>query len=353
MVDSVSGLTAFCHATFGKIRVIDSEGEPWFLASDVCECLGTQTNNIRAILDEDEVAPIDANAIGVAGSGGRDPLVISESGLYSLILRSRKQAARPFSRWVTRDVLPGLRRTQMQLPSETLEQNIASSLTMVLARIEQLEKRQDEQPVTETPATSVYHPEFGQAFISCHTIDAGSVNDLLADGSPLDVQDDGVMQTLSLKQLSQRVEKSTNPRAEHFLVWVSQHVPAPPRDIKGQLNWLFCGLHFPPHGYVYLMKSESAGLVKIGYSSDPQRRLLQVKNYIPDAVLLDHWFVKTPKAVESHLHNAFAKTRQHGEWFSDVSRNQVASVIEDLGLLRCKKEIDWLIRRFAKEEASQ
>ena len=94
---------------FGTIRALrDEGGEPWFVAKDVCDALGIRTDTVRTTLDDDEVRETNPNTIGVAG--GRNPLIVSEAGLYSLILKSRKPEAHAFKRWVTHEVLPAIRR---------------------------------------------------------------------------------------------------------------------------------------------------------------------------------------------------------------------------------------------------
>ncbi|MDD3165291.1 MAG: BRO family protein [Oscillospiraceae bacterium] len=93
------------------VRVVkDESGNPWFVAKDVCEVLEIRTDTIRVIVDDDEVQETNPNTIGIQ-SGGRNPLIVSESGMYSLILRSRKPEARRFKKWVTSEVLPSIRAT--------------------------------------------------------------------------------------------------------------------------------------------------------------------------------------------------------------------------------------------------
>lgn len=97
----------------------DKAGEPWFVAKDVCDILelGNTTNALRA-LDEDEKT--NFTNCNVAQNGGRAPLIISEPGLYKLIMRSRKPEAKEFQRWVTHEVLPQIRKTGGYIPtSET------------------------------------------------------------------------------------------------------------------------------------------------------------------------------------------------------------------------------------------
>lgn len=92
-----------------RVRVVEGpDGEPWFVARDVCDCLGLgNPRSSLALLDEDEKGVHIVDTLG----GPQALSIISEPGLYSLILRSRKPQARAFKRWITHDVLPALRRT--------------------------------------------------------------------------------------------------------------------------------------------------------------------------------------------------------------------------------------------------
>jgi prophage antirepressor-like protein len=106
----MSEVAIFENSDFGSIRVADKNGEPWFVVKDACDILGIRTDTIRGILEEDEVDTMNPNTIGVP-SGGRDMLIVSESGLYSLIFKSRKPEAKAFSKWVRSEVLPSIRKT--------------------------------------------------------------------------------------------------------------------------------------------------------------------------------------------------------------------------------------------------
>lgn len=87
------------------VRCIMKDGEPWWVAKDVCDVLEL-SNPTMALegLDEDERAKFRLGRQGEAN-------IINESGLYTLILRSNKPEARAFRRWVTHEVLPTLRKT--------------------------------------------------------------------------------------------------------------------------------------------------------------------------------------------------------------------------------------------------
>lgn len=89
----------------------DKAGESWFVAKDVCDILETRTNSLRVILEPDEISELsNDNSIDIAQNGGKSPLIISEAGLYSLTLKSRKPEAKEFKRWVTHEVLPSIRK---------------------------------------------------------------------------------------------------------------------------------------------------------------------------------------------------------------------------------------------------
>jgi hypothetical protein len=90
------------------VRAVLRDGQPWFVAADVCTALDhSDASKAIARLDEDERG---ANIVRTPG-GPQEMAVINESGLYALILTSRKPHAKAFRRWVTGKVLPSLRRT--------------------------------------------------------------------------------------------------------------------------------------------------------------------------------------------------------------------------------------------------
>ena len=106
-------IQVFENAKLGRLRVVcDEAGEPWFVAKDVCAALGiSNVSQSLSNLDEDERMTI-SNSEGHSGQrgGAQSMNIISEAGLYSLILRSRKPEAKAFKRWVTHEVLPSIRK---------------------------------------------------------------------------------------------------------------------------------------------------------------------------------------------------------------------------------------------------
>ena len=102
----MTDLTAFNFQGHGVRVVADEHGEPWFVAKDVLAILDLNRSSLVA-LDDDEKGVHSMYSPG----GDQNVTIVSEPGLYSLILRSRKNEAKAFKRWLLRDVLPSIRRT--------------------------------------------------------------------------------------------------------------------------------------------------------------------------------------------------------------------------------------------------
>lgn len=115
-------IEVFQNEQFGEIRTIRVNDEPWFVATDVCGALDIG-NPSQAIsrLDADEKVTLTTNEGHSGKLGGAQMLnVISEAGLYSLILKSRKPEAKEFKRWITHDVIPMIRKTGGYVANEDL-----------------------------------------------------------------------------------------------------------------------------------------------------------------------------------------------------------------------------------------
>ena len=91
-----------------EVRTVELNGEPWFVLKDVCEVLGIGTPaKVAERLDEDEKGMSQIHTPG----GLQNVSIITESGLYNVILRSDKPEAKPFRKWVTSEVLPSIRKS--------------------------------------------------------------------------------------------------------------------------------------------------------------------------------------------------------------------------------------------------
>lgn len=147
----MNDLKVFENSEFGEVRTVVIEGEPMFCLADVCKAL--ELANSRAVadrLDEDERRKLDLPRQG-------ETWFATESGLYAVILRSDKPAAKKFRKWVTSEVLPSIRKTgSYNKPLTTAEQIklLAQGNTELGQRVEDVEKRIDTFE-TELPLLAV------------------------------------------------------------------------------------------------------------------------------------------------------------------------------------------------------
>lgn len=133
--------------TFGEteVRTIELDGEPWWVLSDVCKVLELSTPaKIAARLEDDEKG---MNQIHTPG-GTQNVTIISESGLYSVILRSDKPQAKPFRKWVTSEVLPTIRKHGAYMAPDVLEKTIQNPDFMI-GLVTELKAEQERRKAAE------------------------------------------------------------------------------------------------------------------------------------------------------------------------------------------------------------
>jgi prophage antirepressor-like protein len=135
----------FKHEQFGEIRtMVDEKGEPWFVGKDVAEKLGYSNtrDSLKKHVDEQDKTTV---AICDTGSNYKSQaVIINESGLYSLILASKLPQAKAFKRWVTREVLPQIRKTGGYIPLKDGEGRELTDLE-IMCRAMQIMKKSIEQ----------------------------------------------------------------------------------------------------------------------------------------------------------------------------------------------------------------
>lgn len=119
----MEGLTIFNNEQFDSVRTVSIDGEPWFVATDVCAYFGvTNRNRIIQAVDEEDKGGTQMDTLG----GVQTVTVVNESGLYSVLfalqptkargvfeeyIKERQEKLRAFKRWITHDVLPTIRKT--------------------------------------------------------------------------------------------------------------------------------------------------------------------------------------------------------------------------------------------------
>lgn len=153
-------LKTFQNPKFGTIRTTTINGEPWFVAVDVCKALDLNNNRMaieRLDVDEKGVSSIDT-------PGGKQELtIINEPGLYALVLGSRKPEAKAFKRWITHEVIPTIRKHGAYMTPETIEKVLSDPDTIIKLATELKEERERTAILNAKIKADKPYTEFGAA----------------------------------------------------------------------------------------------------------------------------------------------------------------------------------------------
>lgn len=150
-----------------QVRTVELNSEPWFVLKDVCAVLELgSAHKVADRLDEDE-----RNQIPLTDAIGRkqETTIISESGLYNVILRSDKPEAKPFRKWVTSEVLPSIRKHGTYMTPEVIERTLTDpdyiiQLATTLKQEQQKRKALEQQAEADRPKVL-----FADAVSASHT----------------------------------------------------------------------------------------------------------------------------------------------------------------------------------------
>ena len=138
-----NNMQIFQNEKFGKIRTLNLDGEPWFVAADVCKALLiVNSRDALTRIDDDEKGVVSTDTLG----GRQEVTIVNEPGLYALILSSRKPEAKAFKRWITHEVIPAIRKHGAYISpnaeavqvTPTIEQYIASARIIATCRADRL-----------------------------------------------------------------------------------------------------------------------------------------------------------------------------------------------------------------------
>ena len=154
-------IVPFNNAALGcSVRTVIINEEPWFVAKDVCDAL--EIGNSRqavSYLDDDEKGVTTNDTLG----GTQQVSIINESGLYSLILRSRKPEAKKFKKWVTEEVLPTIRKHGIYATGEKLLELISKPENAIKV-FQTLKDEQDKRKALEAKIEEdAPYTEFGKS----------------------------------------------------------------------------------------------------------------------------------------------------------------------------------------------
>lgn len=175
-------LKIFNNAEFGTVRTLEINGEPWFVGKDVAEILGysnTRDTLAKRVDNEDKL-----DGVAICDSIGREqkPVLINESGLYSLILSSKLPTAKNFKRWVTSDVLPAIRKHGMYAMDELLENpDIAIQAFTALKEERAKNKALKAENAQQKQIIAEYSPKASYYDVVLQTSDALSASQIAKD----------------------------------------------------------------------------------------------------------------------------------------------------------------------------
>lgn len=141
----MSELIVFDHDEFGNVRSVMIDGEPWFVGRDAAVILG-HSNPPKAIRDHVPAGHQKGNESFTLSDLGLHPqtVLISEAGLYRLIMRSNTAMAERFQEWVTTEVLPQIRKTGRYAPDHVIPKTFAEALELAAQQQRAIEAAQAE-----------------------------------------------------------------------------------------------------------------------------------------------------------------------------------------------------------------
>lgn len=145
----------FKSEQFGEIRTAGTADNPMFCLADVCQAIGiANSRNVKNRLDEDDVRLVDTPTNG----GTQQITFVTESGLYDVIIRSDSEQAKPFRKWVTKDVLPAIRKTGSYTARQMSRKELAQMIIQQEEEMEvlRLENKQKEEQLTEQKPKVVF-----------------------------------------------------------------------------------------------------------------------------------------------------------------------------------------------------
>lgn len=151
----MTDIQIFKNEQFGEVRTIEKNGEPWFVANDICKVLGHTNSRVAvAALDEDEKGVSKVYTLG----GEQQMTVVNEAGMYQLVIRSNLPAAKAFKRWITHEVIPTIRRHGAYATETTIESIIAdpeSGIKLLQALKAEQERRKEAEAIAEAQRPKV------------------------------------------------------------------------------------------------------------------------------------------------------------------------------------------------------
>ena len=181
-------LKIFENPTFGQVRIVEREGEPWFVGKDVATALGYSdtADALKKHVDEEDKELLKPGEMPTLKMSNFGAYIINESGLYSLVLSSKLPTAKTFKRWITSEVIPSIRKHGAYITPDTLEQMIADPDTTIqllttLKKERQARVQLEAENAQQKQLLAEYSPKASYYDVVLQTPDALSISQIAKD----------------------------------------------------------------------------------------------------------------------------------------------------------------------------
>lgn len=238
-------LRTFTDERFGSVRTVLRDGEPWFVAADVCRVLELSNPTVSVgRLDDDERAKFN---LGRQGEG----TIVSEPGLYALVLGSRKPEAKAFKRWITHEVIPAIRKHGGYLTPEAIEKAITSPDFLIRLATTLKEEQEKNKELTQenahlTDTIEMMRPDYEYAQSILATAKGSTITTV---GDTYGLSPNELNRLLHLLHIQKKNSDGgwliTAKYAEYgYTDKYPYHYGKNKEKVKWQMNWTFRGIQF-------------------------------------------------------------------------------------------------------------
>lgn len=334
----MGNLTTFNFGGISDIRVMEKDGEVWFVGKDVAEVLGYK--NISRDIQRHCKAVKEINAREIDGStetvrpnknhgGARRLLIIPERDVYRLIMRSKLPAAEQFEEWIVGTVLPTIRKTGI--------------FSNILIKNNDLVYQEGQDVWTSSLAISeIFGKEhknvvrdFSDALEEIKEIEVEMRSKLSAS---FKMNEFLYMDSMNRPQKAIKVNRPLfnyvvlNYTGENSNLYRIKFIEKfEELDLQVKLMLAKQSIYSNQNKqHVYVIKNENTGLVKVGISDNPEKRMRTLSNQSGCKLSLVY---NSPKcanafAIEQSIHKMYKDDREFGEWFS-TSEIELVEILKD------------------------
>lgn len=322
----------FENETFGKIRVTEINGEPWFVGKDVADKLGYQngSRDVNRHTDEEDRKKM----MIFDGNQNKETIIINESGLYSLILSSKLPSAKAFKKWVTSEVLPSIHKMTTKLETITFKGNIDGlvfskngtpiTTSRKIAEVTGKDHRHILRDIRDelNKLQKIHCPNL-DSDIQLIINDFKEVDYLASNGQTYKEYELGEMATMQLM-----LKYSTEYRAK-FIISFAKMKQAIMDMFKARVVESVLPQDSRSRQFVYVIRNPENDRIKIGVSNNVEKRLHILETGAGTKLDLVYKSIVCSNAfdIENMVHKHFNEYRIFGEWFQ-VDTSKVINFLE-------------------------